>query len=185
MMPGVVTASSCGFRKYAAIIGVSVRATSSENSTATVTVKPKGRKNSPGMPPMNATGMNTAHIVSVVATTARPISIAASVAASQRRLALRKWRTMFSTSTIASSTSMPTTSVSASSVSMFSVKPRPSIAQNVGMIDSGSASADTSVARQSRRNSHTTMIARIAPSTSISIDESYDSGCSRPSSSPR
>ena len=38
----------CGRRKYAAIIGVSVRATSSENSTATTTVKPNGPKNSPG-----------------------------------------------------------------------------------------------------------------------------------------
>ncbi len=54
------------------------------------------------------------------------------------------------------------------------MKPSTQIAQNVGMIDSGNASADTSVARQSRRNSQTTKIARIAPSTSISIDESYD-----------
>ena len=69
---------------------------------------------------------------------------------------------------------MPTTSVSASSVRMLSVKPSAQIAQNVGMIDSGSASADTAVARQSRRNSQTTKIARIAPSISISIDESYD-----------
>ena len=153
---------------------MSVRATSSENSTATVTVKPNGRKNSPAMPPMNATGMNTAQIVSVVATTARPISIAASIAASRGFLPMRKCRTMFSTSTIASSTRMPTTSVSASSVRMFSVKPSAQMAQNVGMIDSGSASADTSVARQSRRNSQTTKIARIAPSISISIDESYD-----------
>ena len=51
---------SCGFRKYAAIIGVSVRATSSENSTATTTVKLNGPKNSPAMPLMNATGTNTA-----------------------------------------------------------------------------------------------------------------------------
>ena len=48
MIHGVVTTSSCGLRKNAAIIGVSVRATSSENSTAIVTVKPNGRKNSPG-----------------------------------------------------------------------------------------------------------------------------------------
>ena len=48
------------------------------------------------------------------------------------------------------------------------------MAQNVGMIDSGSATAETAVARQSRRNSQTTMIARIAPSISISIDASND-----------
>ena len=73
---------------YAAIIGVSMRATSSENITATAAVKANGRKNSPGMPPMNATGTNTAHNVSVVATTARPISIAASVGCFQRFLAV-------------------------------------------------------------------------------------------------
>ena len=113
--------SACGFSMYAAIIGVSMRATSNENITATAAVKANGRKNSPGTPPMNATGTNTAHSVSVVATTARPISIAASVAASSGFLPLRRCRTMFSTSTIASSTSMPTTSDSASSVSRFSV----------------------------------------------------------------
>ena len=108
---------------FDAIIGVSVRATSSENSTAMVAVKAKGLKNSPGMPSMNATGMNTAHSVSVVATTARPISMAASVAACSGGLPMRRWRTMFSTSTMASSTSMPTTSDSASMVSVFIEKP--------------------------------------------------------------
>ncbi len=106
---------------YAAIIGVSMRATTSENSTATAEVNANGRKNSPGIPPMNATGMNTAHSVSVVATTASPISMAASFAACSGCLPMRRWRTMFSTSTMASSTSMPTTSDSASSVSRFSV----------------------------------------------------------------
>jgi hypothetical protein len=112
---------SCGFKKYAAIIGVSVRATSNEQSTATTTVKLNGLKNSPPIPLMNATGTNTAQIVNVVATTARPISIAASIAASLGFLPMRKWRTMFSTSTIASSTKMPTTRDSASSVKIFSV----------------------------------------------------------------
>jgi hypothetical protein len=47
------------------------------------------------------------------------------------------------------------------------------IAANVGTIESGSAEAETMVARQSRRNSHTTRIARIAPSQIIVIDDSY------------
>ena len=81
---------------------------------------------------------------------------------------MRRWRTMFSTSTIASSTSMPTTSVSASMVSVFIEKPKLYSAQNVGMMDNGSATADIAVARQSRRNSQTTMMASIAPSISIS-----------------
>ena len=52
---------------------------------------------------------------------------------------MRMWRTMFSISTIASSTRMPVTSVIASRLTRFSEKPIASIAQKVGMIDSGSA----------------------------------------------
>src|SRR6185369_8993006 len=80
---------------FDAIIGVSMRATSSENSTAMVAVKAKGLKNWPGMPSMKATGTNTAHSVNVVATTARPISMAASLAACKGGLPMRRWRTMF------------------------------------------------------------------------------------------
>ena len=115
------SACGCGFRKYAAIIGVSVRATSSENSTAHVTVKPNGRKNSPAMPLMNATGMNTAHSVSGSRPPRGRSRCAASSPPASGVLPMRKCRTMFSTSTIASSTRMPTTSDSASIVSMFSV----------------------------------------------------------------
>ena len=79
---------------------------------------------------------------------------------------------MFSISTMASSTRMPTTSDSASSVTTLSVKPSKYIAAKVGMTDSGSAVADTKVARQSRRNSHTTSTASSAPSYSSSIEPS-------------
>ena len=41
--------------------------------------------------------------------------------------------------------------------------------QKVGIADSGSATAEISVARQLRRNSSTTMTARIAPSISVWI----------------
>ena len=65
----------------AASKGVIRRATKSENSTATATVRPKLLKNCPTMPVMKDTGANTATMVAVVATTARPISSAASRAA--------------------------------------------------------------------------------------------------------
>ena len=71
---------------------------------------------------------------------------------------------MFSISTIASSTRMPTTSDSDSSVTVLSEKPNRYIAPKVGMADSGSAVAATKVARLSRRNSHTTSTASAAPS---------------------
>ncbi len=84
---------------------------------------------------------------------------------------MRMWRTMFSISTIASSTRMPVTSVIASRLTRFSEKPIASIAQKVGMIDSGSATAVTMVARMSRRKMNTTTTASSAPSISVSIVE--------------
>ena len=71
---------------------------------------------------------------------------------------------MFSISTIASSTRMPTTSDSDSSVTTFSEKPKKYMTPKAGRIDSGSAVAATKVARQSRRKNHTTITARMAPS---------------------
>lgn len=63
-----------GFMTRALIIGSSVKEMNSETSTAAATVIPNSRKNWPTMPPMNATGTNTATMVNVVAMTARPIS---------------------------------------------------------------------------------------------------------------
>ena len=60
---------------------MSSRATTSENSTATATVSPNSRKYSPMMPLMNDTGVNTATMAAVVATTASPIESAPSNAA--------------------------------------------------------------------------------------------------------
>ena len=122
------------------------------------------------MPLMKAVGRKTAISVKVVAITARPISSAASSAACKGVLPMRRWRMMFSISTIASSTRMPTTSDIDSSVTTLSVKPIRYMAAKVGMIDSGNAVAETKVARQSRRKSQTTTTARMAPSISSAIE---------------
>ena len=60
-------------------MGVTMRATARLISTATTTVMPKFLKNSPEMPGIRPTGRNTATMEKVVATTARPISSAASI----------------------------------------------------------------------------------------------------------
>ena len=86
---------------------------------------------------------------------------------------MRMCRTMFSISTIASSTSTPATRLSASRVTMLSVKPIRSMNQKVGIAESGMAIAEITVARQSRRNRKTTTTASTAPSISARIDDSY------------
>ncbi len=60
--------------------------------------------------------------------------------------------------------STPATRLSASRLRLFSEKPSRSMNQKVGIADSGIASAEINVARQSRRNRNTTMTASTAPS---------------------
>ena len=70
---------------------------------------------------------------------------------------------MFSSTTMASSMTMPTDSVSASIVSMFSVKPMYQISAKVAMIDVGIAMAAMTVDRKLPRKSSTTSDARSDP----------------------
>ena len=79
---------------------------------------------------------------------------------------------MFSISTMASSTRMPTTSDRLSSVTTLTEKPSHHMPMKAGTTDSGSATAATKVARQSRRKNHTTSTASRAPSYSSTIEPS-------------
>ena len=65
------------------------------------------------MPPMNRIGMKTADSEIVIETTVKPISFAPSIDACIGVFPISMWRTMFSSTTIASSTTNPTASVSA------------------------------------------------------------------------
>ena len=90
---------------------------------------------------------------------------------------------MFSSTTIASSMTMPTASASASIVIVLSVKPMYQIRPNVAMIDVGIAIAAMIVERRLPRNSSTTSAARIEPtircSSTLWIDASMNSDVSR------
>ncbi len=136
----------------AAKTGVSVRATTSEVSTAAEIVRPKGRKKLPTTPPIRPTGTKTATMVSVAAVTVRPISSVARRTAARVSVACGKWRAIFSTSTIASSMMMPMTSASASKVIVSNWKPASAIARNVPSSEVGIASAEIAVAATLRRN---------------------------------
>ena len=67
----------------------------------------------PTTPPMKSTGMNTAASDSVIDTIVNAISFDPSIAACSRGFPISMCRTMFSSMTMASSTTKPTDSVSA------------------------------------------------------------------------
>ena len=81
---------------------------------------------------------------------------------------------MFSSTTIASSITMPTARVSASMVIEFSVKPMNQTRPNDAMIEVGMAIAAMMVERRLARNTSTTSAARIEPtircSSTLRID---------------
>ncbi len=78
-------------------------------------VTANSRNTRPTTPPMNRTGMNTATSDSVIDMIVNAISRAPRNAASTTRSPFSMWRTMFSSMTMASSTTNPTDSVSAMS----------------------------------------------------------------------
>ena len=149
----------------AASIGVSVNDTSSETAIANAEVKPNDDMKRPTIPAMNPTGRNTASSDSVVAVTAIPISRVPSMAAWNGGIPFSSTkRKIFSSTTTASSITIPTISVSASIVIWFSVKPIAAISPKVATIEVGMAMAVMNVARKFQRKTKTTMAARILPS---------------------
>ncbi len=129
-----------------------VTETSPETMIATEMVTANSRSNRPTTPCRNSTGMNTATSETVIETIVNPTSAEPSSAARSGVLPMSRWRTMFSSITIASSTTNPTASVSASSDRLFSVYPSRCITPNVATTDTGRARLGMSVARTLRRN---------------------------------
>ena len=139
-------------------IGVSVSETKPDRMIATAIVTANSRNTRPTMPPINSTGMNTAISENVIDTMVKPISREPLSAASNGRMPPSIWRTMFSSMTMASSTTKPTDSVSASSVMLLIEKPNAYIAAQVPISETGTASAGMRVAETLRRNRKITII---------------------------
>ena len=78
---------------------------------AIVTTTANSLKMRPTTPPMSSTGMNTATRETVIERIVKPISPDPLSAASKGDMPSSTWRTMFSSMTIASSTTRPTASV--------------------------------------------------------------------------
>ena len=81
---------------------------------------------------------------------------------------------MFSSTTMASSMTMPTASVIASSVMLLSVKPMTLISVNDEMIEAGIASAEMITARRLRMKNITTIVANSAPNSRCSSSDEID-----------
>src|SRR5215467_3637715 len=127
------------------------------------------------MPVMNADGTNTAHSTSAIAIRAAPTSSMLLTAASCGDSPAAMLRSTFSTTTIASSTTIPIASTSPNSVSVLIVKPSRSSTANVPMIETGTASSGITDARQVCKNTITTITTSSAASNSVSTTERIDS----------
>ena len=105
------------------------------------------------MPPIMAIGTNTASSTRVVATTGpATCSIARAVAAFADRPSVSIRRIVFSTTTMASSTTMPMASTSPNRVKVLIDSPRTSITPKVPSRETGIVTAGISVVRRSCRN---------------------------------
>ena len=134
-------------RKRLHSIGVSVSETKPETRIATPMVTANSLSRRPRMPPMKSTGMKTAASEIVIEMMVKPISREPFSAASIGVSPFSMWRTMFSSTTMASSTTKPTQSVSAISERLFRLKPSRYITAKVPMIESGMAMLGMIVAR--------------------------------------
>ena len=120
-----------------AIIGASVSAITAETPMAIVIVTANSRNSRPTMPPMNSSGMNTATRLTEIETTVNAISFVPVTAADRGFSPFSIWRTMFSRTTIASSTTNPVASVSASRLRLSRLKPARYMPANVPIAATG------------------------------------------------
>src|SRR5690606_15601710 len=123
--------------------------------------------NSPARPLMNAVGTNTATSTSAAATiglvTSRIACCAAATGASPRAML----RSTFSTTTIASSTTMPIASTRPNNDSAFNEKPKACMTASVPINDTGTAASGMIDARHVCKNSTTTSTTSASASSSV------------------
>ena len=164
-----------GLRNRLHNIGVKLIDTKPDTRMATLIVTANSCSSRPTMPPMKSTGMKTAVNDSVIERIVKPTSFDPSKAARIEDLPISMCRTMFSSITIASSTTKPTDRVSAISVRLLRLYPSRYIAMNVPTIEPGNARLGISVAEMFRRNRKITMITRATVRRSVNFTSRTDS----------
>ncbi len=141
-------------------MGVRVIETIPEIRMAVQMVTANSRNKRPRMPAMKRIGMNTAASDRVMETIVKPISREPLSAASYGFSPFSMCRTMFSSITMASSTTKPTERISAIMEMLFMLKFSRYITEKVPTTEKGSAMAGIMVAEALRRNRKITRITR-------------------------
>ena len=162
------------FSSQAHIMGVVVSEITSEISTATDSVTANSRNKRPICPPMKSSGINTATSDRLIDSTVKPTSRAPSSAALKRSMPASICRVVFSSTTMASSTTKPVATVSAIRLRLFRLKSSRYITPNVPSRDTTVATAGMRVARALRKNAlttSTTSAREISSVTSISCSD--------------
>ncbi len=139
-------------------MGVRLMETIPEIRMAVQMVTANSRNRRPRIPPMNRIGMKTAASDSVIETMVKPISFEPWSDASIGFSPCSMCRTIFSSMTIASSTTNPMERISAIMEMLLMLKFSRYITANVPTMENGSAIAGIMVAEKFRRKRKITMI---------------------------
>src|SRR5262249_1344917 len=145
-----------GWKNAAHSAGVSVSETKQEITVEAAIVTANWRKKSPEMPEIKADGTNTAQSVNAIAINAPPTSSIVRCAASAGDMPSRMLRSTFSTTTIASSTTMPTANTSPNRARLLTDMPAAARIVKVPISETGIAMTGMIVARQFCRKMKTT-----------------------------
>ncbi|MNS98511.1 hypothetical protein D3C72_1328810 [compost metagenome] len=146
--------------RRAHIIGVRVSETTSEIRIATARVMANSRNSRPTTSAMNSSGISTAISDRVREIRVKPICLAPLSAACIGLSPSSIKRAMFSSMTMASSTTKPVAMVSAISVRLLTEKPARYITPKVPISDNGTAIDGMRVALKRRRKTNVTITTR-------------------------
>ena len=169
-----------GLSRIAHRAGVSVSAITPDMLTAVATVTANCLYNWPASPPRNATGTNTASKTSsmaMIAVVTSDIDSNAAARGVRPRSAMR--RSTFSSTTMASSTTIPVASTIANRVSVLMEKPNRNRPAKAPIRDTGTAMNGISAARQLCRNTNTTISTSAAASSSVWMTSLIDASTTR------
>ena len=153
--------------QFPASDGVIVNETNSEVSVEITTTTPNSARFRPTWPCRNAIGRKTTTSTSVMTIAASPISFRPETAAACGACPSSKCRSMFSRTTVESSTRIPTTRVIPSSEIVSIVRPISFMTNKATHSDAGIATRTTIMLRHEPRKKSMTIPVRMMPSVRV------------------